>query len=701
MRGTLVRLLPVFAVWGIAAAALAVPARRVVDWFWMPDELLYERLAFSVASSGSPLPELRGHSVTVTNFLYPVILGLFAGHALVPEFLLRAHTLNAVLMTSAAVPSYLIARDALRSRFAPYGVAVLSVAVPWVVLASFLLTESVAYPAFLWATFLAQRAMRRPTAWADVLGLSAIAVAVLARTQFLVLLVALPLAVLVQERSVRSAARRHPVLGIATVAAVLAAALLVATGHGAGLLGSYAGTTDSSWFTWSMAQSFAQHAATLATGLALLPAILGGAWISAAAVRGDPFGAFATTVAVLLLAEGTSFDVRFAGGLPHDRYLFYIGPLLLVGFLGALTDECLPRRSLVVPLVLVVTGLATSNLPMFDKFNVETPTAVFDNYLRTAGGGLSGARLTLIGCTLLLVANVFLARLVVPRAAVAVVLVAATGGFLVGETTYAFDRLLRVNGTAGRPIDVPQGVVFDWIDRSLGVRANVTMVPYAQITGDYWANAAFWWDLEFWNRSVVRAAYPGGRFTEIPPIFPRLPLRFDVRTGAATVSPTRFVAESDRETRFRMRGVTAAMGRDVRVIDAGDRWQVDWLSGGLDDDGFTRDGLTAWIRVYPLRGQREPKLRFISFQLRAGDAPASARLASNRGGTSVSISSGSKATPHVEVCVSPRAPAIVRLVPHGHVSVYGDIGTGAGASIRRQRSVLVQRISLADEIADC
>ena len=113
-------------------------------------------------------------------------------------------------MTSAALPSYLIARDALRSRVAPYGVAVLSVAVPWVVLASFLLTESVAYPAFLWATFLAQRAMRRPTAGADVVGLAAIAVAVLARTQFLVLFVALPLAVLIQERSVRSAARRHP-----------------------------------------------------------------------------------------------------------------------------------------------------------------------------------------------------------------------------------------------------------------------------------------------------------------------------------------------------------------------------------------------------------------------------------------------------------------------------------------------------------
>ena len=55
--------MPVLAIWAGTAVALAIPARRVVDWFWMTDELLYERLAFSVARTGSPLPVLHGQRV--------------------------------------------------------------------------------------------------------------------------------------------------------------------------------------------------------------------------------------------------------------------------------------------------------------------------------------------------------------------------------------------------------------------------------------------------------------------------------------------------------------------------------------------------------------------------------------------------------------------------------------------------------------
>ena len=41
--------LPVLAIWLVAGAGLAQVTQRVVDWFVMTDELLYERLAISVA----------------------------------------------------------------------------------------------------------------------------------------------------------------------------------------------------------------------------------------------------------------------------------------------------------------------------------------------------------------------------------------------------------------------------------------------------------------------------------------------------------------------------------------------------------------------------------------------------------------------------------------------------------------------------
>ena len=85
---------------------------------------------------------------------------------------------------------FLLARSVHR-RSAAYFVALLSVCVPWIVFSSFLLTEVVAYPAFLWAMLALQRATVTPRIANDVLALLGIALATLARTQFFVLVLVL------------------------------------------------------------------------------------------------------------------------------------------------------------------------------------------------------------------------------------------------------------------------------------------------------------------------------------------------------------------------------------------------------------------------------------------------------------------------------------------------------------------------------
>ncbi|HEX3805279.1 MAG TPA: hypothetical protein VHV52_00715 [Gaiellaceae bacterium] len=701
MRAAVLRLAPVFAIWAAAATALAIPARRVVDWFLMTDELLYERLAFSVVRTGSPLPSLRGQHVPLTNFLYPLLLASVAGEHLVPSFLTRAHTLNAIMMTSAAVPAYLFARDVLRSRLLPYAAAALTVLVPWLVLASFLLTESAAYPAFIWAVYLLQRAVARPSVSADILALGGLVLATLARTQLAVLVIAAPVAVLLREGHPRTAAERHRVLAAATVLGVLAVIAIVVSGHGSGALGSYSVITKGSFFDAETPRALAQHAATLALALGLLPAVAGAAWLSARAFKREPGALVASLAIVLVLLEATLFDINFGATIPYDRYLFYLAPLLLTGFLGTLEDVRLPRWSLAVPLVLVVAGLATAPLPTFVKLNVETPAATLDDYLLRSAHGIDGAREMLVASTLLLLAIFVLARMFVPRQVVAAVLVAATAALLTGETVYAFDRLLSVDGTSGRPITVTQGVVFDWIDRTVGPTASVTMIPYAQISTDYWATAAFWWDLEFWNRSVVRAAYPDNKYAEIQASFPKLPLHFDPATGRTNVSPTPYVAESDLETRFRFRGPTVTLQRNVRLIEAGSHWQVDWLSFGLDDDGFTDPGRVATVRVYPKAGQTTPLRRFVNFQLESQAAGESADFTSNAGAWNAQLAPKGELNEVASVCVPPHGFATIRVRAHGSTKVYGDIGTRAGIIQGRTRGVLVERISLADETGAC
>ena len=50
---------------------LSLATTRVKNWFVMTDELYYERLAVSVAQTGSLLPRLHGELVPNVNQLYP------------------------------------------------------------------------------------------------------------------------------------------------------------------------------------------------------------------------------------------------------------------------------------------------------------------------------------------------------------------------------------------------------------------------------------------------------------------------------------------------------------------------------------------------------------------------------------------------------------------------------------------------------
>ncbi len=372
----------------------------------MTDELLYERLALSVVRLHSPLPHVHGQFVPNINQLYPLVLAPVFASGDVAHGAHAAHILNAFVMSSAAVPAFLLARRVSNSVWAASLAAVLTVVVPWIVLSSFLMTEVAAYPAFVWALLAFQRATIAPSRANDAIAAAALAIAVVARTQFVVLVAALPLAILLDERSLRGALRAHRVLAAIYAAGIVAVLALTVSGHN--VLGTYSATAHGNPLPLRIVPAFAEHLATIALGLAIVPFLVGVAWLAANAVRSAAreqrvFAVLASLAIVLLTFEVASYDLRFGGGAVRERYLFYIAPLILIAFSAALTRTGWRERWLAVPLALLVYGFARDSLPVFEKLNVDTPAAVVDNYLTDALGGVNGARILLIVATVVAV----------------------------------------------------------------------------------------------------------------------------------------------------------------------------------------------------------------------------------------------------------------------------------------------------------
>ncbi len=163
--------LPLLLGWIGLGYGLSRLSTRVVDWYVMTDELLYERLALSVVQGGSPLPRVHGALVPNVNQLYPLLLSSVYWRGSIPAALHDAHLLNAFLMSSAALPAALLAQRTTGSRPVAYLVGLATVCVPWIVYSSFLLTEVVGYPAFLWALLALQATIVAPSRRRDALAL--------------------------------------------------------------------------------------------------------------------------------------------------------------------------------------------------------------------------------------------------------------------------------------------------------------------------------------------------------------------------------------------------------------------------------------------------------------------------------------------------------------------------------------------------
>jgi hypothetical protein len=714
--------LPIIALWLALGAGLAVVTSRIVDWFVMTDELLYERLAVSIAQTHSPLPRLHGELVGNVNQLYPLLLSPLYRH-LTPTALHDAHILNAFVMSSAVIPAFFLARTVTDSRSLSYLVAMLSVCVPWIALSSFLLTEVAAYPAFLWGVLALQHAAASPRARNDVLALVAVLVAVLARTQLAVLFVVLPIAFLIHELGFTAAASSpwrariqtagrelvsaHRLLAGIYAAAALAAVGLAAAGRLSSVLGTYSVAAKGNLVPAGIGRSLLDHVAAMSLGLAILPFIVGVAWLLAG-IFGAPtrerhaFASIGAVTIVALVFEVTSFDLRFGSGTVHDRYLFYVAPIVLVAFAAALSDSRWPRWSLLIPTALLAVAFFRDPLPTYENFRVDSPVSVLNDRLLAFAGSLRGAQLLLGLGTIVLAILLLQASVLLRRARLAALLVVLTAAALPAETGYALSRLLETSGTNGRPATLAQDSVFTWIDRDLGVNADVTIVPYPLGYGDYLTNGGHWWDIEFWNASVQHEAVYRARFSWTPDTFPKTTLSFDPATGRANVSPSDYVAQSVADTRFHVAGKPTPAYGAVVLTRAEQPWRTEWLTTGLYDDGWTRAGVSAAIRVFAVPGQTTRVKRYLTLTVRAPADSRGAALRVSSNLAEVRTRALAETSSQVAVCVPAGSFADVHVSTPARSPIAGDPQSAERQDrLGREGGVLLTQIALADETGSC
>ena len=674
----------------IAAGGLAVfYSTQATQWAVMTDELQTAKLATSIARTLSPAPRIHGEHYGGLNQLYPFVLAPFYGLLSAPAAFRAAHVLNAFLLASSAWPAYILGREVTRSRAGGYFAASLTAFMPWLVLSSTLLTENIAYPAFVWGVLAGYRALIAPSFGRDASALAGLALVFVARAELFVLAVALPIALLGHElgfaaasagrqaklAALRDACRRavasHRLLAFVYWLGGISALLLAAFDSLPRVFGTYSTTLRGNPLPAGIWHSAAVHLDDVVVGVGVAPFVLAAAWAIGAVLRplrreSHAFAVLFLVLVPLVTLEAASFDLRFTPGkFVQDRYLCYLVPLLAVGAAAALVEHRLLSAAF-VPAV----GVSFFWLAGFASYSRGTvlywasPAAAFDAALGSAAGAIGLTADDFVRWGALLVSVVLAAALWrVPSRVTLAVVGAGVTAFGAFEAVYVFDRF-SVPGTT-RPQTIV-GVRRDWIDAALPDGASVALVPDAELSPEYW------WDAEFWNETVDRALRIDRQQTFTP--FPATSLAFDRDTGRVYGrQPTDLLVLDSTETRFRLLGTAPlATARPLTLVRVAKPYRAAWLVEGLEPDGWAHSGRPVQIRLFASRGGR----RRLVLNLRASSEASTFVLRSGGVAREGLVRAARTGRVRLTVCVPSGGFGSATLVTHGGPRLPDGSATG-------------------------
>ena len=471
-----------------AAVRFAVALGHATPLYF-PDEYIYGTIARSLAEHGRPL--IRSTPAHFPALLEPLAAAPFwlAHDPALAYRLTQAE--NALAMSLAAIPVYLLTRRLGLGSGLALMAAALAVASPDLFFVSFVLADPLAYPLALTALYAGVCALSRPTRLNQLAFVALSALTTLARIQYALLpLVFVAGALAVERLSVRSVLRRYR-LTWAIFCAPVIGVFAVGPSHA---LGYYNSIVDLHVRPGAIVHWIATDSMLLVycAGWVLVPGALLGLAYGLARPRSREEAAFAgVTVALLaILFAETSMYASNGSARFQERYFMALLPLVLPWF-GLYLSRGRPAK-LVAALIAVSLLAISARVPL-------APYSVADNKqdspfllgvfrLEHAIGVANGSFLiALVAAALSVLAAALAWRRQLALLAIAVSLVLAAAA---SAGSVSFDRHVSKSVRASYlPTDAR------WIDHS-GLR-NVLLI---QTPGTPHARAH---EQLFWNRSLA------------------------------------------------------------------------------------------------------------------------------------------------------------------------------------------------------
>lgn len=486
-------------------AVRAYAARGMFGPFVMPDELIYAELSKSFAESATFA--LRDVPVAGYPMLYPVVIS--------PAYLLNedlegayaaVKTINALLMSFAAVPAYLLARRVVHQWLALVAAA-LTVAMPALAYTATVMTENLFYPIGLFVAFLLVRVLEHPTWFRSGLLLAVLACAYATRVQGLVLAAAIITAPLAQVALERGAARRlirywRLYVSLAILACAFFVLQLLRGEPFENVLGAYGVVAEVNYNGAAALRSWSWHLMELVLAVGIVPAAALLLLIAIPTELDERLREhLAATLVFIIWVTGSTamFAARFA--VPErilERSTFFLAPLLfvcLVTTVGSPMGRRLRLRIGASALCLSAVGLLPYERLIGDPVRADTFTLIpIWNELDNMLFGSVVLTIFLAGATITL-PFVFLSRHTVAVPLV-LLLTLATASASVWSGAHG----VRTSGARALFQGV-QAVPRDWIDRAVP-KGDSVVVLYSGVTDRFTVNQN-----EFFNRRVGRVVY--------------------------------------------------------------------------------------------------------------------------------------------------------------------------------------------------
>ena len=354
-------------------------ASGLVAPFVMVDEIIWSEVARGIADAGEPL--LRDRSEPGYSLVYPLLISpVYALTDGLVEAYAGVKTLNAALMSLAAVPAFLLARRVVSDRLALLA-AVMAVGLPSLAYTGTVMTENAFYPLFLAATLLLVVALERPTALVVICLYALVGLAFATRVQAVaivpaILLSPVLLAVFQRGSARETLARFRWLYGITMAGALAVLAVQLATGN---LLGAYSAVQDRSYDLVEALRYVWWHVAELSLYVLVIPLAATVVLVARARSLDERLQAhLAATVAltacvvpvVAIFASEFSFRIE-------ERNMFYVAPLLCISLL-AWVERGAPRPRVITAIAAAACGLLVVLIP-YDRF--LTTSAITDTLM--------------------------------------------------------------------------------------------------------------------------------------------------------------------------------------------------------------------------------------------------------------------------------------------------------------------------------